>query len=67
MVYDTLDQRGVINLTNKQKKEYMAEAQELRNKEISAPAVDFQKRKEQNRLIEAYLNDAIPKEEANIV
>lgn len=67
LVYDTLDKRGMINLSNKQKSAYMEEAQSIRDREIAAPAISRPERKAQNKLMEAYLNDMIPREEANLV
>jgi len=67
LVYDTLDKRGMIGLSNKKKTTYMEEAQRIRDREIAAPPVSFSERKAQNKLMEAYLNDMIPREEANLV
>lgn len=67
MVYDTLDKQGQIHLNNSKKKEYMGQAQKIRDQEISAPAISFEERKAQNRMMEAYLNDLIPMEEVNLV
>lgn len=67
MVYDSLDNRGMMQLPLSKKLDYMKEAQAIRDREISAPAITYQERKEQNGLIEMYLNDAVPFEEAERV
>jgi len=63
MVYDSLDKRGMINLTNAQKRQYMQEAQEMRDKELALPPTTREERKKQHSMMEKYLNDALPAEE----
>lgn len=63
LVYDSLDKRGLITLSNSQKNAYMKEVQAFRDRELCLPAVGRDERKEQNRLIEVYLNEALPAEE----
>lgn len=67
MVYDSLDKRGMITLDNKQKRKYMYEAQEMRDKELSLPPTTIEERREQHSLMECYLNDALPAEEVERV
>ncbi len=66
-VYDILDQFKVIPYSTVQKKAYMAEAVTLRQSEIMAPTADFQKHREMNKLIEAYLNKLISESEKQLV
>lgn len=63
LVYDSLDKRGMIHLSNSDKNTYMKEAQGFRDRELSFPPVDREDRKDHNRLIENYLNDTIPLQE----
>lgn len=63
MVYDSLDKRGTIKLTNTEKNKYLKEAQDFRDKELALPATNRDDRKEMHGLMEAYLNDSVPLEE----
>lgn len=66
-VYDTLDRFKLIRYTVAEKKQYMEEAELIRQKEIHAPPVDFHKHKEMNKLIEAYINNLVPESEKQLV
>lgn len=63
MVYDSLDKRGMVNLTNSEKNKYMQEAQTFRDKELALPATNRVERRQMHCLMEAYLNDSVPVEE----
>lgn len=67
MVYDTLDKQGLITLSVNDKKSWMVKAQEQREKELSAPTLDRQERKDRNRLMESYMNDLLPQEEKDLI
>ena len=67
MVYDILDRLRIIQLSVQEKNKYFAEAQKIREQELSAPAISFSERKDQNKLMEAYLNDEIPQTEQQLV
>ncbi|MBO9151903.1 hypothetical protein ACFOTA_06770 [Chitinophaga sp. GCM10012297] len=67
MVYDTLDKAGIISLTVEEKKHWFAKAQEQRERELSAPSIDRQERKDYNRMMEAYMNNSVPQEEKDLV
>lgn len=67
MVYDSLDRMSIIQLSVNQKQEYFSQAQAIRKSEIEAPTVDWSERKLRNRLIQDYLNDAVPHDEKELV
>lgn len=67
MVYDVLDKFKMIPFTVDQKKEIFHEAQTIRDRELSAPTTDREEKKSNMNMIEAYLNDAVPIQEQNLV
>lgn len=67
MVYDSLVRLGSINLTVEEKKAWFDEAQGFRDRELALPTVDRIERKKKNGLIAAYLNNAIPQDEKELV
>lgn len=67
MVYDMLDRLGRINLSLADKKRFFSESQEARHRELAAPSMDRDEKKEKNRLMEAYLNEDVPESEVKLV
>lgn len=67
MVYDDLEQIGLIRFTVEEKKKFFGEAQQVRDQEISAPTVDWNERKDRSRLMELYMNDSVPNDEKILV
>lgn len=67
MVYDVLDQQGIIQLSVAKKKEYFMQAQDIRDKEIAAPPVTRQEKNELLNLMDSYMNDAVPVSEQTLV
>ncbi len=67
MVYDMLDRLKAINLSVTEKKQHFEAAQENRHRELAAPSLDRDEKKEKNRLMEAYLNETVPESETMLV
>lgn len=67
MVYDTLYRSRVLILSPEEKKQWLELAESERQKELALPATDRWKKKEIDQIMDAYLNGAIPKEEALLI
>jgi len=67
MVYDMLDRLKVVRLSVDEKKAYYNTAQDNRHRELAAPAMDREEKKDKNRLMECYLNDNVPESERKLV
>jgi hypothetical protein len=67
MVYDMLDRLGVMDISITDKKLFFSEAQEVRHRELAAPSLDRDEKKEKNRLMEAYMNNEVPESEIKLV
>lgn len=67
MIYDVLDRFDLLQYSVKQKKEYYAKAQKARERELSAPSVDFQERKSNTKLMESYVDGILPSSEIELI
>lgn len=66
-VYDTLDKFDLIVYTVEQKKVYMSEATQIRERQLMVAPADFQEHKNWNRLLKAYTEGMLPDEEKKVV
>lgn len=66
-VYDVLDHRGIIQLPKEEKDKYFSQSQEIRQKELSAPAINRDEKKDHKKLIDAYLKNQVPVPEKKLL